>query len=589
MKFFNRLFRSAAEKSAATQRQPGRFRARLSLEGLETRLVPANVLVVPISQLADGSHFHTLAQAIVAAGVNGMVTIEPGASPDPVLPVVVNVGEITIQGDPNVPASILPTYQLSVQADLVTLQNLKISSVVLGTAAGDIVSADTVEHCLINSLTSHVAGSVFSQNTFTGSATFDQVGNVHGGDVIANNTFTGMVGGLLTLNNCLGTHVTQNTFFDDGVGSAIDLDNCGDGDPTVPAIVADNSITLTDSSGGVGIFVTQHASGFSSVRILNNSINTGGMGIGMVMAMANGDAAHYSASVEGNDFHNNAIGVLITGDGAHRAGNIDMGGGSLGSKGGNNFRSFTANATVSHAAIYIGFAQSGSIMATSNMFDNNIMPSNVVFLTNAAIPNLGGPLSTPQSFIQAMYNELLGRSGSLAELNGWVPVLTAQGQAAVANDILRSNESLGRVVDQLYLRFLGRQSDPGGRAFWINALQSGSTLETVEAGFLTSPEYLHHIDTDYVQSLYINLFGRTGGPDELAGWYSQIQTLGLAGIANGFLTSQEYRGDSVSGDIAAFLHRPATATEVGNFIVTQTDLLGLEAAVLSTQEYFTNG
>ena len=92
-----------------------------------------------------------------------------------------------------------------------------------------------------------------------------------------------------------------------------------------------------------------------------------------------------------------------------------------------------------------------------------------------------------------------------------------------------------------------------------------------------------------MQSLYINLLGRTGGPDELTSWYSQIQTLGLAGIANGFLTSQEYRGDSVSGDIAAFLHRPATATEVGNFIATQTDLLGLEAAVLSTQEYFTNG
>jgi hypothetical protein len=588
MKLFNRLFRSTAEKSAAIQRLPGRFRARLSLEGLETRLAPANVLVVPMSQLADASHFHTLAQAIAAAAVNGMVTIEPGASADPVLPVVVNVGEITIQGDPNVPANILPTYQLSVQADLVTLQNLKISSVVLGTAAGDVVSADTVEHCLINTLTSHVAGSVFSQNTFTGSATFDQVGNVHGGDVIANNTFTGTVGGLLTLNNCLGTHVTQNTFFDDGVGNAIDLNNCGNGDPTVPAIVADNSITLTGSPGGVAIFVTQNGAGFSSVRILNNSFNTGGTGIGMLMAMTDGDAAHYSASVEGNDFHNNAIGVLITGDGTH-AGNIDMGGGSLGSKGGNNFRSFTANATNSKGAISIGFTQSGSVMAMSNMFGNNITPSNVVFLTQAANPNLSGSLSTPQSFIQAMYNELLGRSGSLAELNGWVPVLTAQGQAAVANDILRSSESLGRVVDQLYLRFLGRQSDPGGRAAWINALQNGSTLDAVEAGFLTSPEYLHHIDTDYVQSLYINLLGRTGGSDELASWYSQIQTLGLAGIANGFLTSQEYRGDSVSGDIATFLHRPATATEVGNLIATQTDLLGLEAAVLSTQEYFTNG
>ncbi len=414
MKTFKNLFRSPHRRFAKNRPQPNRLRTQLSLESLETRLVPASVQVVPFSQAVDGSHFHTLGVAIGAAGVNGVVTIEPGASPDPGSPVVVNVGEITIQGDPNVPASILPTYQLSVQADLVTLQNLKISSVVLGTATGDVVSADTVEHCLINTLTAHGAGSVFSQNTFTGSATFDQVGNVHGGDVIANNTFTGMVGGLLTLINCLGTQISQNTFFDDDVGNAIDLDNCGNGDPTVPAIVADNSIALGDSTGGVAIFVTQNGTGFSSVRILNNSFNTGGMGTGMLMAMTDGDAAHYSASVEGNDFHNNAIGILITGDGAH-AGNIDMGGGSLGSKGGNNFRSFTANATASHAAISIGFTQSGSRHGrVKYVFDNNIMPSNVVFLTNAAAsPMFGGPLSTPQSSVQAMYNEVLGRTGSL--------------------------------------------------------------------------------------------------------------------------------------------------------------------------------
>ena len=293
--------------------------------------------------------------------------------------------------------------------------------------------------------------------------------------------------------------------------------------------------------------------------------------------------------VQGNDFHNNAIGVSIAGSSSNDAGIVDLGGGVLGSLGGNNFKSFTANATPAINAISIYNAQVRNVAATSNMFVNNIIPSNVVYLHNSAIPNLGGPLSTPQSFVQAMYNELLGRTGSLAELNGWVTILAAQGQAAVANDILRSTESLGRVVDQLYIRFLGRQSDAGGRAFWIGLLQNGTPLETVEAGFLTSPEYLHHINTDYVQSLYINILGRTGSPNELASWYARIQTLGLAGIANGFLTSQEYRADSVSADIAAFLHRPAAATELGNFIAMHTDLFGLETAVLSTPEYFTNG
>ncbi len=298
--------------------------------------------------------------------------------------------------------------------------------------------------------------------------------------------------------------------------------------------------------------------------------------------------AHYSASVEGNDFHNNAIGVLITGDGTH-AGNIDMGGGSLGSKGGNNFRSFTANATASHAAISIGFTPSGSVTATSNTFDNNIMPSNVVFLTNAAIPNLGGPLSTPQSFIQAMYNELLGRTGSLAELNGWVPVLTAQGQPAVVNDILRSPESLGRIVDAFYLRFLGRQSDASGRTSWVTFLQNGGTEEQLENAFLSSPEYLGHINTDFVQSLYINILGRTGAANELAGWNNLIEQLGLGGIANGFIASTENRSLTLDTYFQTFLHRAPTTAELNTFVNSPVDLLSLEGMVLSLPEYFTNG
>ena len=37
---------------------------------------------------------------------------------------MVNQPRVTIQGDPNVPASILPAYQLSIQTGLVKLGNL---------------------------------------------------------------------------------------------------------------------------------------------------------------------------------------------------------------------------------------------------------------------------------------------------------------------------------------------------------------------------------------------------------------------------------------------------------------------------------
>ncbi len=184
---------------------------------------------------------------------------------------------------------------------------------------------------------------------------------------------------------------------------------------------------------------------------------------------------------------------------------------------------------------------------------------------------------------------MLGRTGSLAELDGWVSVLNAQGQSVVVNDILRSQESLGRIVDGFYIRFLDRQSDADGRASWISFLQNGGTEEQLENAFLTSPEYLSHISTDFVQSLYINILGRTGSASELAGWNNIIQQIGFGGIANGFIGSVENRSITLSTYFQTFLHRTPTTTETNTFVNSSADLLSMEGAVMSLPEYFLNG
>ena len=102
MNWFTRFGKSSANKQTSSY---GARRARLRLEGLETRLAPASVFVVPLSVPTDGSHFHSLTAALPVAGNGGTVTIEPGTTPDPV---AVNVGQtsIVIQGDaPRRPSS----------------------------------------------------------------------------------------------------------------------------------------------------------------------------------------------------------------------------------------------------------------------------------------------------------------------------------------------------------------------------------------------------------------------------------------------------------------------------------------------------
>jgi hypothetical protein len=198
-------------------------------------------------------------------------------------------------------------------------------------------------------------------------------------------------------------------------------------------------------------------------------------------------------------------------------------------------------------------------------------------------------LSTQRSFVQTLYNDLLGRTGQLTELDPWVQVLNTQGQAAVVQGIAKSSEALGRVVDSFYLRFLGRTAIPGEDSGWVTFLQGGGTLEAVENAFLTSPEYISHINTDFVQSLYINILGRTGSPAEVAQWNNSIQSIGFAAVANAFTHSTENRFNTLRSDFQTFLHRTPTTAELTPLVNSPSGLLSLAQAVLSSPEFFNNG
>jgi hypothetical protein len=567
------------------------------IEALEDRLAPANVFVVPLSQVADGSHFHTLAEALLAAGNDGDVRIEAGAAPDGSGVMVSHAG-VTIEGDPNVPASILPAYDLTVVANTVTLTNLNLGSVVVGpTQPADSIQ---VTRCVVNQITALTSFSTFNQNLITGNVDITGglvVNGMPAADVVvANNTFSSTALSLLTLHEAGGTIIRNNTFFGQSSSASGGLINVIDSGvfQETPTTIANNVILGT---GGTGIFVGQDGDGVSDVKIVNNRIETVRLtsqralrvGVGLSFRMEVGDNDRFRAYVEGNDFHQNRIGVLVHGDVA-LCGNIDFGGGSLGSLGGNNFRSFVDQGTAAAAAIVLESAISGSVSAQQNIFSNDVTPPSVVFAETGFI-NVGGPLGAARAFVQTLYNEVLGRTGKITqEIDPWVNVLGTQGQSAVANAIRLSPEALGRVVDHLYLRFLGRESDATGRAGWIGFLRSGGSLEQVETLFLTSPEYLSHINTDFVQSLYLNILGRTGSSAELALWNNNIQNVGgLAGIANAFVRSPENRLISLRTDFQTFLHGTPSNNELAPLVSSSLDLLGLQGLVLSSPEFFANG
>jgi hypothetical protein len=587
----NWLKRLLSFSGRAHLRSDLRCRARLNVEALEGRLVPASVFVVPLNVIPDGAHFHRLADAIVVAGMNGTVTIEPGTTPDNTN-VNVNQQGITIQGDPNVSGSILSAYSINVVANGVVLTNMQLANVQFGGG----FNATAITKCLINNIVelgsgAGNGGSTITQNVITGAVALNGNTNTSTNDLVANNILSSFAPVILSVSTGAGDVISSNQFFGDGANQVAIL-AVNTGSAAMPTTVANNTITLI-GAGTVGVSVTQQTL-FTAVSVVNNAVNTGGQGQGVVVQM--NAAGSVRVIVQGNEFHNNAIGVTVRGDGVSSALNVDLGGGLFNSLGGNNFRGFLNTGTTANAAILLlSTPINATLFAQRNMFNAAITPTNVIndrthgSATGTGNIDVGNALSPPRAFVQALYNELLGRTGSLSELDGWVTIFNQRGQPAVVNGILRSTESLGRIVDTFYLRFLGRNSDSAGRAGWVQFLQRGGTLEAMTTAFVTSTEYINRINVDYVQSLYISILGRTGSQSELAAWNNNIQSLGLVGIANGFSNSTEYRSNFVFSFFVTFLHRVPSPTEVSNIVAMTGDILSLQAFVLNSAEYFNNG
>jgi hypothetical protein len=230
---------------------------------------------------------------------------------------------------------------------------------------------------------------------------------------------------------------------------------------------------------------------------------------------------------------------------------------------------------------------------------------------------LAHTLSADEAFVQALYTDFLGRSGALSELDGWVAALPALGRVGVANGIDRSTESLTRIVDGYYSRYLNRTPGAAEAAGWVNVMvQQGLTGEQVLDAFLASPEFATRADTlfgsanpdaSFVQALYSLVLNRANGStsaSEINSWLAALPMLGRTGVAMGFVNSTEARTGEVRtfyGDptlsplpyqsyLPDLLHRSAapSAGEINGWVGSGFDFLSLEVFFAASPEFYGN-
>jgi len=188
---------------------------------------------------------------------------------------------------------------------------------------------------------------------------------------------------------------------------------------------------------------------------------------------------------------------------------------------------------------------------------------------NGVIVDPGGPgffTDPARNFVASLYEDVLGRSPSDAEMAHWVQKLDRGGsRLKVAQAVWDLDEHRRLQVDQWSMQFLGYAADPLQQAQWVKLLRRGRGEIAVEQAILTSPEYrrAHPTTASFVAGLNHNVLNQAGDPvDPAQGRLRRHRkSASIATLAREVLTSAAAAATLAQQDATTFLGRPATSQE----------------------------
>jgi hypothetical protein len=207
------------------------------------------------------------------------------------------------------------------------------------------------------------------------------------------------------------------------------------------------------------------------------------------------------------------------------------------------------------------------------------------------------PGSSNERYVTAVYEAVLERAPTAAELQNWASGLDAGlPRDAFVSSLDHSAEYFAnRVVTPDYLKYLGRSPDETGLAFWVDQLRYGAlTDEQLEAGFIGSPEYYARAggtDRAWVDAMFENLLGRAPDAQGENYWVNQLaQGASKSAVAYGFAGSVERETQRVTDDYFGYLGRAPDAAGLNYWVnqftsgaQTNEDLI---TGFLSAWEYY---
>jgi subtilisin-like proprotein convertase family protein len=140
----------------------------------------------------------------------------------------------------------------------------------------------------------------------------------------------------------------------------------------------------------------------------------------------------------------------------------------------------------------VGFALAMVNGATEEQILTTILGSPEYFNHSATIPGVGGGPPSNTTFIRAFYAQLLQRTPTQAEINGWLGLVPSLGRNGVAAAFLGSAEYRGIVVRNFYSIILRRSSAPSQAEinFWVGSRVDFLSMEIL---FEASTEFYFRV------------------------------------------------------------------------------------------------
>ena len=140
------------------------------------------------------------------------------------------------------------------------------------------------------------------------------------------------------------------------------------------------------------------------------------------------------------------------------------------------------------------------------------------------------------NYVQAVYQDSLGREATVAEIEGWAYRVSVNGQGVLADAMATSTKyRTARIVSD-FESTLGSAPTSSQLSSHLSAVKNGTrTIDQVKPVLLRSAKYYNHVggtDRAYITGLYEQILDRAPTESQLDHWVPRVSSLGRAGVVD---------------------------------------------------------